>query len=57
MLMLEIVIVFVTGILTASFIIPMAEAERGYKAIGSEWLLVVLTMTIVIYLVNKFLNK
>lgn len=33
----------------ASWVIPAAYAERGYSAVGGEWLLIVLTFVAVMY--------
>lgn len=33
----------------ASWVIPAAYAERGYSAVGGEWLLIVLTFVAVLY--------
>ena len=49
----EIVFHFVLALLgaaaVASWAVPAALAERGYQAIGGEWLLVILTFVAVFY--------
>ena len=51
--MFEIVFHFVLALLgaaaVASWAVPAALAERGYQAIGGEWLLVILTFVAVFY--------
>lgn len=51
--MFEIVFHFVLALLgaaaVASWAVPVALAERGYQAIGGEWLLVILTFVAVFY--------
>lgn len=51
--LLKLAIINLSGIITAAVIIPVAQAERGYKAIGGEWFLIILVMTITGYICNK----
>ena len=37
------------SVAVASWVIPAAYAERGYSAVGGEWLLIVLTFVAVMY--------
>lgn len=41
----------------ASWAVPAAYAERGYSAVGGEWLLVVLTFIAVIYFTEVKSNE
>jgi hypothetical protein len=37
------------SVAVASWVIPAAYAERGYSAVGGEWLLIILTFLAVMY--------
>lgn len=46
-----------TGFITAAIVVPMVEEERGYKAIGGEWIILFVTTFFTIYFLHKFTRK
>lgn len=48
-ILFHIVLAVMAAFAVASWVVPAAFAERGYSAVGGEWLLVILTFVAVIY--------
>ncbi len=42
------------GIGTGVVLIPVAYAERGYFAVGGEWIIVIASAVLTAYAINKF---
>lgn len=54
--LIKTITVGIVGIISTMFIYPIAANERGYNAIGGEWILILIIMTVTAYFLNKFLK-
>ena len=45
------------GLLTAAWIIPAVNEARGYEVVGSEWLIIYITIFAGIYFTDKALRR
>ena len=49
----RIVISAMASVAVASWVVPAAYAERGYSAVGGEWLLVIVTFVAVMFFTGE----
>lgn len=51
--LIDVTVGLICGLISASLILPLAYAERGYFAIGAEWLIIIFVAYAAFSAVNK----